>query len=309
MANYIVTTTIFSPSKALKLFENMNNWKLIVVGDKKTPHTEYIKNDKIIYLTPEYQESQYKDLSELIGWNCIQRRNIGYIEAYKRGANIIASIDDDNIPYSNWGENLFLNKLISCDIYSPTNKNINVWDPLSATNYNNLWHRGFPINLIQQKNDLNKSFMTITPTIQADFWNGDPDVDAIERLVFNPECTFDIDSFPFSGSVMSPFNSQNTFFTRESIKNFYLFPHVGRMDDIWGSYYAQAKGEKIIYNAPTVIQERNEHDYLVDFSKEVDGYLKNNILIDDLICDPDTIKKYIPERSYKSLGEYVKLFD
>ena len=48
MTNYIVTTTIFSPSKALKLFENMDNWKLIVVGDKKTPHTEYIKNDKII---------------------------------------------------------------------------------------------------------------------------------------------------------------------------------------------------------------------------------------------------------------------
>ena len=38
-------------------------------------------------------------LSRLIGWNCIQRRNIGYVYAKKNGAKFIASVDDDNIPY------------------------------------------------------------------------------------------------------------------------------------------------------------------------------------------------------------------
>lgn len=26
------------------------------------------------------------------------------------------------------------------------------------------------------------------------------------------------------------------------IKDYFLYPHVGRMDDIWASYYVQAKG-------------------------------------------------------------------
>jgi hypothetical protein len=307
--NYIVTTTIFSPSKALKKFQEKEDWKLIVVGDKKTPHEEYIKNDKIIYLTPEYQEVKYKDLSDLIGWNCIQRRNLGYIEAFKRGANIIATIDDDNIPYDNWGSELFLNKETMCDIYYPTDSSIHVWDPFSATNYNNLWHRGYPINLIHTKNNVNKVHKTIIPTIQADFWNGDPDIDAIERMIYSPNCKFDNSVFPFSGDVISPFNSQNTFFTRDSIKNFYLFPHVGRMDDIWGSFYAQAKGEIIIYNKPTVEQERNQHNYLTDFSKEIEGYLHNEKLINDLTQDTENIKKYLPTHSYLSLLEYVKLFN
>jgi len=305
---YIVTTTIFPKSNALKKFEAMGDWKLIVVGDKKTPHEEYRNNDNIIYLDPEYQETTYKDLSDLLGWNCIQRRNIGYVEAYKRGASIIASIDDDNIPLPNWGTELYLDTPTPCTVYSPTDSLIPVWDPLSATNYPNLWHRGYPIDLITKKHNLSKQSSTCTPTVQADFWDGDPDVDAIERMVFAPECTFDSKCFPFSGSVMSPFNSQNTFFTRNSIQNFFLFPYVGRMDDIWGSYYAQAKGETVLYNKATVVQERNVHNYLVDFSKEVDGYLNNTKLIGDLIKNPESIQSYIPDLSYKALLAYNSLF-
>ena len=47
--NYIVTTTIFKPSKALDLFSKIDGWKLIVVGDLKTPHDLYHKYKNIIY--------------------------------------------------------------------------------------------------------------------------------------------------------------------------------------------------------------------------------------------------------------------
>jgi hypothetical protein len=40
---FIVTTTIFKPSRALLMFANIKNWQLIVVGDKKTPHMEIIQ--------------------------------------------------------------------------------------------------------------------------------------------------------------------------------------------------------------------------------------------------------------------------
>ena len=68
----IVTTTIFPPSEAVKRFASMNDWKLIVVGDKKTPHELYTSIPNIVYMTPEYQELTYPELSQLIGWNCIQ---------------------------------------------------------------------------------------------------------------------------------------------------------------------------------------------------------------------------------------------
>jgi len=93
MNKYIVTTTIYEPSIAIKKFSELNDWKLIVVGDKKTPHDKYYDlqncNKNVIYLDTEYQNENYNTLSNLIGWNCIQRRNIGYIEAYKRGADIM----------------------------------------------------------------------------------------------------------------------------------------------------------------------------------------------------------------------------
>ena len=152
----IVTTTIFNPSKALQEFEKLSDWKLIVVGDLKTPHDLY-RSRNLIYLDPEFQETNYKVLSDLLGWNTIQRRNIGYIEALKMGATIIASVDDDNIPYEGWGQNLMLNIESKYDCYNPKDKDIKVFDPLSPTNYNHLWHRGFPINKVHLKNNIEKS--------------------------------------------------------------------------------------------------------------------------------------------------------
>jgi hypothetical protein len=81
------------------------------------------------------------------------------------------------------------------------------------------------------------------------------------------------------------------------------------MDDIWGSYYAQAKGHKVLYNKATVVQERNVHNYLVDFSKEVDGYLNNANLLEALRFSPEAIRKFIPERSYQALLAYRSLFE
>ena len=103
MLKAIVTTTINPPTEALIKFAEMKDWKLFVAGDLKTPHEAYKDWN---YIHPEEQSKKYEKLSQLIGWNCIQRRNIGYIEAYKWGARIIASVDDDNIPYENWGETL-----------------------------------------------------------------------------------------------------------------------------------------------------------------------------------------------------------
>ena len=94
----IVTTTIFPPSVALKKFAAMSDWHLVVAGDLKTPDSEYKTMENTTYLTPDKQQELYPKLSELIGWNCIQRRNIALLHAYKLGAEVVALVDDDNIP-------------------------------------------------------------------------------------------------------------------------------------------------------------------------------------------------------------------
>jgi hypothetical protein len=80
------------------------------------------------------------------------------------------------------------------------------------------------------------------------------------------------------------------------------------MDDIWGSFYAQAKGHRVVYNHPTVFQERNVHNHLIDFDKEILGYKSNSKLMEELAKDPENIKNFVPERTYAALKAYTQYF-
>ena len=119
MKKFIITTTINSPTEAIIKFDNLNEWHLIVVGDKKTPIDYSLQNG--LYISPKDQEEYFKDLSDCIGWNCIQRRNFGLLKAYELGAEIIATIDDDNIPLKEWGKKIYINQDIEIDYYLSEN--------------------------------------------------------------------------------------------------------------------------------------------------------------------------------------------
>jgi hypothetical protein len=294
----IVTTTINKPTVALKAYARMEDWHLVVVGDKNTPSEFLIEG--ATYLSPEMQESAYSILSQLIGWKTIRRRNLGFLWALEAGAEVIATVDDDNAPLANWGKDLKVGKTVTCQQYSGEL----VMDPISVTNYPNLWHRGFPLQMLQQRT------YTSTPAtefvdVEAAFWNGDPDIDAICRMEHAPDCVFDPALFPFSFNRFSPFNSQNTFLSRRALKNYFMFPFVGRMDDIWAAYYIQSLGFKTLYSQPSVHQHRNPHDLTVDFEQEVVGYLKSLALIQALESDPEAIHNFIPESSSAAFKEYL----
>lgn len=269
MKKIIVTTTINEPTEALIKFSKMQDWDLIVVGDIKTPHDKY-KNINCLYLHPDEQEKKYKELSDSLGWKTIQRRNIGFVEAYNLGADIIATVDDDNIPYDDWGKNLYVNQTINVDTYETKTE---IADPLSVTNNNDLWHRGFPLELLKEKNFveyLGKRKKEVL--IQADLWDGDPDVDAICRLSKKPIVKFDTKE-PFCFTKISPFNSQNTFLSRKIIPFYMMIPFVGRMDDIWGAYIVQKKfSDNLIFNKATVYQQRNVQDLVKNLENEIIGY-------------------------------------
>ena len=305
MKKIIVTTTINNPTQAIKLFDNIEGWHLIVIGDKKTPADYKLQNGK--YYSPLEQQNKFPEFSDLLGWNCIQRRNIGFLYALELGADIIATVDDDNIPLDNWGQDILIDKKL--DITSYENTGGFVFDPISVTNHSNLWHRGFPLQLVNQRNNIIANEKSpVRPKIQAGFWNGDPDVDAVCRMIYAPTCDFEPKYFPFTSKQITPFNSQNTFISRDLLSDYYMFTGVGRMDDIWGSYYLQAKtNERPIFTRPTVNQERNAHDLTKDFSGEVIGYQKTKNLINDLISNPEKIVEYLDEKSYLAFKTYQKI--
>ena len=303
MKKIIVTTTINPPTTAIQKFQELEDWNLVVIGDKKTP-ADY-RLDRGIYVPPEEQEEYDPELSNAIGWNCIQRRNFGLLWAHDMGAEIVAVVDDDNIPYEGWGRNLMIGRQVEVNFYETEEQ---AFDPVGATNHPHLWHRGFPLQLLSTRNYSKASRRCVTPHVQADFWNGDPDIDAICQMEHAPECQFKPGCFPLAGNKISPFNSQNTFLDASLLKEYFLFPGIGRMDDIWAGYYLQARGFRVVYGEASVYQARNVHDLTRDMKAEWLGYQHNLELIRDLAKSPENIAAYLPEQTKMAFELYQQHF-
>jgi len=304
MKKIIVSTSINKPTKAIKKFDSLKDWVLIVVGDKKTPKNYKLKNG--IYLSVKDQELIDKKLSDTIGWNCIERRNLGLILAKNLGAEIVALVDDDNIPYKNWGKNIFIGKEINAKEYNVCS---DVFDPIFVTKYKNLWHRGFPVDQLDNRKIISTKIKKIKVDVQVEFWNGDPDIDAICRLIHKPKCLFNKKDFPFFSKKISPFNSQNSILDVRLLPNYFLFPDQDRMHDIWASYYLQyQKKTNVVYFAPSVFQKRNKHNLVTDLKNELIGLKYNSKILESIKNKKFNIKHFFSKRSIAAYKQYLTHF-
>ena len=303
----IVITTIHSPSPTTLAFIHSPSWNVLIIGDKKTPHAEYEKLQEkyshVTYMHPDEQEKKYKDLSDAIGWNKIQRRNIGFVEAYTEGSCIIASVDDDNYPYSSWGRNVHINTCTKVAIYSCQN---NVFDPLSVTNNKHLWHRGFPLDYLKTKNNvIFEDYETMNIKVQADLWNGDPDIDAMLRITQAPYIQHNRPMEPWASRVMAPFDSQNVFIAADVLKWYCCIPYIGRYDDIWGAYIFQYHvPNSVIFCPPSVTQQRNDQNLIKNLEDEIFGYKWTTRFVNDIA----NYRKYLPEEANHFLDVYRSHF-
>lgn len=307
MKRVIVTTTIHEPTEAIQQFIRKKGWDVIIVGDKKTPHAAYRalekKHQNILYFSPGDQEKKYRKLSDAIGWNCIQRRSLGFIEAYRYGAKIVATVDDDNIPYDWWGERVFVGQKATIDMFQT---DAALFDPLSVTKYRMLWHRGYPIELLRSRLPVKKvGRATRMVLVQADLWDGDPDVDAVARIAFTPVVKFPKFMQPFGSDKPGPFNSQNTFLAREVLPYYMMIPHIGRMDDIWASYIVQKYfPNSVIYSRASVYQDRNAQDVVKNLEDELLGYRSTY----QFAMHMDTCMDFLPKRSQVAYMLYQRSF-
>ena len=98
MTKVIVTTTINPPTEALRKFAALPDWQLVVIGDKKTPADFHI--DGAIYVDPDEQEKYDPGLSDALGWNCVERRNYGFLWARDMDAQVVAVVDETVVGYA-----------------------------------------------------------------------------------------------------------------------------------------------------------------------------------------------------------------
>jgi len=285
--NTIIITTINPPTDAVKkIASNCQDWTFLVVGDKKTPADW--RYSGVTYLSAA-EQLQMGPFAAECPFNHYARKNVGYLWAASRGAEMIAETDDDNIPYDTFLQN------VSRQVHGqPVRKNVgdktgweNVYTHFTQSR---IWPRGFPLEMITEslanRSELGEARAYDCP-VQQYLADGDPDVDAVYRMTIVAETKFQPNTVVLEAGTFCPFNSQNTIFWSDAFPLLYLPAYVSfRMTDIWRSFVAQAclyaMGKALAFRDATVFQERNQHSLIKDFRDEVPGYL-NNVRIVEIL--------------------------
>jgi len=274
----IVITTIQPPtSSVMAMVEkaHRDELRVIAVGDRKTPDVTWPKG--VEFLSIAGQLKMDLKLPALLPENHYARKNLGYLLAMSRGAEVIFDTDDDNAPLPSW-------RCREVDAFAKPCSQAGWVNAYQWFTDEHIWPRGLPLE------SLRSSELTIQPgqamsvraPIQQGLANGSPDVDAVWRLTMDKDIAFqDNGSVLLGKGAWCPFNSQSTWWFPEAYPLMYLPSFVSfRMTDIWRSFIAQrclwAMGYGLVFHGPEMFQERNPHNLLRDFEQEISGYLGNN---------------------------------
>lgn len=336
-------------STTINAMPNMDAWTaqmssddvMIITGDLKSPHAKLeamVHNAReeygldVRYVSPGEQEGWQS--SAAIPWNSIQRRNIAILEAIDRQPEFIVTIDDDNYPaiFSTETEQTWLDAvhdILTNPVRQLTRSDTGWFNPGVMCNPP-VTHRGFPLERRNQPLDERMLIGLPEPArvgVFAALWYGDPDIDAMERIVNAPEVfsitrpnrTLNVDTW-------APFNSQSTAYLTALAPLMMCMPFVGRMDDIWASYVARTVMDHlrlhVQYGHPAVRQERNEHNLVRDLRAELNGYeytgqlcealqnieLPDTTLVDELLTRVVDVLwglPYVPEATISAYGAWI----
>lgn len=279
MNKFIIITTINEETEAIKKFAHFKDWQIVLIGDKKSKHIE--SRDNVTFISVEDQQKLGFESVDLLPYNHYARKNIGYLYAIKKGAEVIYDTDDDNLPYADWQFPDFA----ANQVMTSENKYINIYEHYSSEK---VWPRGYPLDEINKKVETKIK----NQDVQVGVWQGladqEPDVDAIFRLTVGKQIDFDKGSpIVLDKNIYCPFNSQNTLWKKE-LFSFLYFPSTVsfRFTDILRGYIAQRLLWQANYNLgftqSTVYQERNAHDFMKDFKDEVEVYLNVKPIVEIL---------------------------
>ena len=279
---YCILTTINEPDERVSDWKKITQNETIVIGDKKTPSPWNHPSCSFISMVDQLN-SEFT-IANLLPQNHYTRKNLGYLYAIKNGASAIIDTDDDNFPYILQWNNL-LSSNFDINEHAPSEnisfKNIYTYFSDSDTLF---WPRGFPLNFVNS----DKSIIQSEDIIKSDvnnigLWqcmvNGDPDIDAIHRLIFKNTPQFKNQTPLVMGdNIFCAFNSQNTIWLDSDLFPLLYLPSTVsfRFTDILRGYIAQAvinaSSKNWGFYQATAYQERNVHNLMNDFRSEVSMY-------------------------------------
>lgn len=289
MKTALITTTISVPH-VLKTYRAIGpDVAFFIAGDHKTP-VAGVLHEYRYYSVADQKKLNYR-CSELIGWNCIQRRNIALLEAVRWGAEVIVSVDDDNIPLTASHFSWF-DLALSAPFHGAAVHGFNGWFDVGRLLLPPARHRGFPLGIDPLWGV--RPAANLKVGVAAGACLGDPDVDAVTRIATAPEC-HGISELLRGGVVVhldtwTVFNSQNTAFLRELAPAMFMPPGIGRYDDIVASLICQRvmreRGLHVHFGLPAIWQQRNQHKLLADLVAEHWG-MEHLVEIAELLRNTD----------------------
>lgn len=330
----LVLTTINIPNLLYGYADNLDRYghrdevEFIVIGDLKTPEEaqEPVAGIRRRGFAAEFFDvpkqvawlKRFPELKEIIPYNSDNRRNIGYLIAAERGAEVIISIDDDN--YVTEEDYLEAHKIVGTvqelKAARSTNGWFNICSLLRTEPPRTIYPRGFPYS--KRWSD-NAQFTTSTGRIalNAGLWLGDPDVDAATRLTepITVKGTSQ-ERIMLAPGVYCAINTQNTAFHRSILPCYYYITmsasingyRIDRYGDIWSGFFAlkviNHMDDRVSVGPPVANHVRNQHNLLKDLQDELWGMVLTESLIPVLESIELTSTTY--EEAYLELAKKLE---
>ncbi|CAF1174619.1 unnamed protein product, partial [Didymodactylos carnosus] len=294
-------------SHAIRKFLSLKSeWKLMVIGDRKTPkdwleHIAEPDRHNVIFLTIDEQKKFSYRIINYLPEGSYARKNIGYLTSIECGAKIIYESDDDNLLITDdikvLPKRSTLMHIPSFAFHRKRSSFVNIYGTFG---HPKIWPRGFPLDELKTVTEDGWSSTRgtrpddkINAYIQQYLADLDPDVDAIYRLA-NPmtlgHIRFIREQKPVALEpfTFSPYNTQNTITHYEAFWGLYLpVTTTFRVCDIWRGFWVQRIlwdiGGHLVFGSSTVDQKRNAHSYIKDMDDEQQLYHQSGQFVRFLI--------------------------
>lgn len=286
----VLTTRDHRPSRAvIKLLDVTKDWCMLILGDHMSTiwWQASTQSNRIIYLPLQLQKLLPFHIVKITSLTSITRKNIGYLYAIKRGAEVILDLGEDNVPIQLNGsyfpveesKHVFRRAMIAEDLYSTevmSTRNITtVWNPYPHFGFIDSWPRGFPPSMswIPTVSTRSRTVqMECYPIIQQYLANPDP-----VSLPFNRK---DADKIVVPRAVFAPYDAQSTVHLYEAFWSLLLPNSVQKsMTDVARAYVTQSlfyliPDACLLFTPPALTHEPNllkaEYSVLHNLNKLID---------------------------------------
>jgi len=294
---------------------------MFIAGDRKTSPT---CATKVKQLASEGLDVHFLGLDEqaeiahsaglapgFVPFDSDNRRNFAVLEAWRRRADVIVSLDDDNWPldpdqfmarYRQVGEVQRL-PVVDCAGRWPNLCGFldvrSKWTGRKVATY----ARGHP--LARRSSDSTGIAVGMTEEARVlahvGLWLGEPDCDAASRASLDPESVGSnaIGTLLAPRNARAPMSTQNVAIARELVPAWW-YVRMGRMKsgrpldrfgDMFQAYFAamviEALGCRFAFGEPLVVHERNPHSIIRDLISETSGMA----LLEDLLHFIETVPR------------------